>query len=113
MKILKNIKLKIKELPNRLDRINYTLTLSILLVCQWGFMLSGIYAYTLCDSIFVLGLFIFASMNCFGLTMVYKRELLKDFERAVEVNTDIWKAMSRFKRRKFAQAVKSGKIKLK
>ena len=97
-------------------KTDYNKTILTLLFAQWVFMLGGIFGLIYSSNIteyIVSGGMIYGSMNFHGLSLHYKKQLVKDTKKTFGVAEDVWNEMTRRQKRKFARDVKSGKIEIK
>lgn len=95
---------------------DYSKTITILLFAQWVFMLCGIFGLWQSEKIIeyiVSCLMIYGSMNFHGLTIHYKKQLVKEMKKTFGVAEDVWNEMGRTARRKFQRDIKLGKIEIK
>lgn len=95
---------------------DYDKTITTLLIAQWIFMLAGIFGFWKSEKTLeyiVSGLMIYGSMNFYGLSIHYKKQLVKHLKKTFGVHEDVWKNMGRKARRKFVRDIETGKIEIK
>ena len=97
-------------------KTDYNKTTITLLFGQWVFMLCGIFGFIYSATIteyIVSGGMIYGAMNFHGLTIHYKKQLVKELKKTFGIAEDVWNEMTRRQKRKFERDFKSGKIEIK